>query len=65
MAEEQINVGDTVTFTDEFGNERTSKVIRIVPPGEYAKDEKAHAIKGTYGAYVRTRNEIKKVGAGK
>jgi hypothetical protein len=56
--QEQINVGDTVAFIDEFGIEQTSTVTRIVPKGEYSEYEEAYAIAGTYGSYVRTRDEI-------
>ncbi len=53
-------VGDKVEFTDEFGKKRQSVITRIVPKGEYAKDEIAYAIKGTYGSYFRTADEIKR-----
>ncbi len=57
---EQINVGDTVTFIDQFGKEQISTVTRIVPKGEYSEYEEAYAIEGTYGTYVRVRDEIRK-----
>ena len=58
---ENIKDGDTVEFKDEFGNTKTSVVTRLVPIGEYSKTEESVAIKGSYGSYVRTLSEVKKV----
>ena len=56
-----FQIGDKVEFTDEFNKKVQSVITRIVPKGEYAKDEIAYAIKGTYGSYVRKEDEIKKI----
>jgi hypothetical protein len=59
--DETFQVGDKVEFTDEFGKKQQSVITRIVPKGEYSKRGYSYAIKGTYGTYVRSPEEIRKV----
>lgn len=61
MSQPTFSIGDTVIFTDEYNKERESVVTRIVPKGEYAADEIAYALKGEWGGYVRTADELKSV----
>lgn len=60
-----VKVGDTVKFRDEFGNNQTGQVTRMVPKGEYSSYMQAVAIAGTYGYYLRRVDKIAIVAADK
>jgi len=58
----EIRNGATVEFLDEFNRKKKGVVVRQVPKGEYSQDKESVAInvKGQAGAYVRTKDEVKK-----